>query len=415
MSRLLRFWLPALWLLACTPPAPHLILHTDTPQPGAVVVLDRAQLAEAGLAVPAGSRLLLKGPDGNLLPVQADDLDADGEWDALALQVDLPGGELVLEPVIDPYALKVDFPARTNVRLGYSPQQNRVYEDLREGDRHPGNTPQIQPPFYQMEGPAWENDVVAFRSYFDRRNGKDIFGKLVPDMVLDTVGTGGNYHALDPSWGMDVLKVGNSLGAGALALMVGDSLVRLGETQAHHFQLLAEGPVRSIFELTYAGWQVEGRPLALEERIEIRAGEPGFRSEVRLSGFSGTAELVSGIVNLHSDTVLAIAPQGAWAGIATHARQSENNDYLGMGLLVENLARTGAAPEAAPAAAEGVDPAVTQTYWASARVEPGQAAHFFFLAAWEATDPQWADQAAFEALVRQQAASLGQVVDWRVE
>ena len=53
-------------------------------------------------------------------------------------------------------------------------------------------------------------------------------------MVLDEVGTdtAKNYHQLS-DWGMDILKVGTSLGAGALALQLQtndgkDSLVRLG-------------------------------------------------------------------------------------------------------------------------------------------------------------------------------------------
>ncbi len=43
-------------------------------------------------------------------------------------------------------------------------------------------------PVYQMEGPAWENDIVAFRNYYDARNGIDIYGKRVNEMVLDSVG-----------------------------------------------------------------------------------------------------------------------------------------------------------------------------------------------------------------------------------
>ncbi len=53
-------------------------------------------------------------------------------------------------------------------------------------------------------------------------------------MVLDEVGTdtAKNYHAL-ADWGMDVLKVGKSLGAGAMGVLMRDAagkdtLVRLG-------------------------------------------------------------------------------------------------------------------------------------------------------------------------------------------
>src|ERR1035437_2056658 len=41
---------------------------------------------------------------------------------------------------------------------------------------------------YQMEGPAWESDKVAYRVYLDERNRVDIFGKATPKMILDIVG-----------------------------------------------------------------------------------------------------------------------------------------------------------------------------------------------------------------------------------
>ncbi|RMG55594.1 MAG: DUF4861 domain-containing protein [Bacteroidetes bacterium] len=415
MSRLSLFVLIAAMVAACTPSAPRLVVQSDIARPGAVLVYSRAELAAAGLAVSAPqASVYLQGPDGAFLPSQLDDLDGDGAWDELAFQVDLPVGELALSVVTEAPA-SVTFPVKTDIHLGVSAERNHIYEEVAQADRAPENTPQVKPPFYQMEGPAWENDVIAFRSYFDRRNGKDIFGKLVPDLVADTLGIRGNYHAMDPSWGMDVLKVGNSLGAGALALMVNDSLIRLGETRTHSFRKLVEGPVRSIMELMYAGWQVGDQTLAVQERIEIRAGEPGYHNTVTLSGFSGTAELVSGIVNLHSEEVYSIDPEGGWSGIATHAQQSENNDYLGMALLTPRLAATGMAPEEAPEAPEGMDPAVTQTYWASTRVAPGEVAQFYFLAAWEASDAKWADQTAFLNLAAAEAVWLGHRPSLRME
>ncbi len=47
---------------------------------------------------------------------------------------------------------------------------------------------------YQMEGPAWENDLVGFRNYLDQRNGMDIFGKIESRMVLDSVGVAGSIQ-----------------------------------------------------------------------------------------------------------------------------------------------------------------------------------------------------------------------------
>ena len=78
-----------------------------------------------------------------------------------------------------------------------------------------------------------ENDKVGFRLYLDGRNAKDIYGKRTSELVLKDIGLDesgtpvDNYHVLR-DWGRDILQVGNSLGAGGLALFENDSLHRLG-------------------------------------------------------------------------------------------------------------------------------------------------------------------------------------------
>ena len=110
---------------------------------------------------------------------------------------------------------------------------------------------------FQMEGVAWENDRVGFRNYMDERNGMDIFGKTTADMVLEEVGIAGapSYH--EPgAWGMDVLKVGTSLGAGAIAYMFEDSLYRVGDSGAGSYHVVFQGPLRSRFRLDYEKWKL---------------------------------------------------------------------------------------------------------------------------------------------------------------
>jgi hypothetical protein len=70
----------------------------------------------------------------------------------------------------------------------------------------------------------WENDKIGFRNYFDCRNVKDLFGKRMPEMIIDKIHTPelGDYHKL-ADWGMDVLHCGSSLGSGGIALLKDDS------------------------------------------------------------------------------------------------------------------------------------------------------------------------------------------------
>ncbi|NJM16646.1 MAG: DUF4861 domain-containing protein [Bacteroidales bacterium] len=177
--------------------------------------------------------LLVMSIDGDTIPSQLDDLNGDGEWDELFFLSDFDANEtksFLIETSDSSTAAR--YKTRTNVRFAFKDAPNR--DAFAEQRLASVETETIQKVF-QMEGPAWENDVVAFRNYYDARNGMDIFGKTTTAMALDGVGINGqNYHEMD-SWGMDILKVGNSLGAGAIALLINDSLYRVGSNATGRF------------------------------------------------------------------------------------------------------------------------------------------------------------------------------------
>ena len=200
--------------------------------------------------------------------------------------------------------------------------------------------------------------------------------KSVKEMVLDSVGLQtGNYHAL-ANWGMDILKVGNSLGAGALAVMYNDSLYRLENTERETFKIIIEGPVRSIFEMNYKDWNVGDLNLNLTERITIWAGRNGYQSEITINGTEEPIQLVTGMVNYQSDS-LYTKEIGNYSYWATHDKQSENNDILGMAIFTQskNLINTFIAPK------EG--DGITNTYYGSLSYTVDKPITFWFVCGWE--------------------------------
>jgi hypothetical protein len=212
--------------------------------------------------------------------------------------------------------------------------------EIKEEERPKDHIAQSVPFLYQFEGPGWENDKVAFRTYFDTRNGKDVFGKLIPQMVLDSVGLPGkSYHEIAP-WGMDVLKVGNSLGAGALAITDGDSLYRLAQTKSAHYKVIADGPVRAIFMLTYNGWSVKDQLINVEEQITLWGGKNYFTGKISVNGLTkSNYALVTGITTLHlidENYKTEFLKFDNYTAISINNVLSENLDFLALGLLVSN-------------------------------------------------------------------------------
>jgi hypothetical protein len=305
------------------------------------VVLKKELLPLALQGISFNQSIAVETDGGKIIPNQLDDLNADGKWDEMAFLYTFKPGEKVqfAFTVIDKSQVP-KFTQRAHVHLGVCRGRNDIFVEFKEEERPKDHIAQSVPFLYQYEGPGWENDILAFRTYFDSRNGKDVFGKLVPEMVLDSVGLPGNsYHEL-AKWGMDVLKVGNSLGAGALALTNGDSLYRLAQTNAAHYKVIADGPVRAIFLLNYTGWIVKDQNINIEEQITLWGGKNYFSGKILATGINkNNYALVTGITTLHlidENYKTEFMDLGNYTAIAVNNVLSENKDFLALGLLVKN-------------------------------------------------------------------------------
>ena len=260
-------------------------------------------------------------------------------------------------------------------------------------------------PYYKAEGPVWENDKVGFRIYFDQRNARDIFGKTKPQVVLDTVGNAGDkfYHHLDSAWGMDILKVGTSLGAGALAMQVKinkkDTIIRLGGNVGEtHYELVKNEMDHAIIRLRYKNWKVLERSYELVEEITIRKGNYYYESSVMISGLKGDEKLVTGIVNLKSKSSTTFSA-GSHSILYTHDRQTENNDMLGMAIIIPKTFKP--VYSKAPKAGNGI----TNTYLMAIKPKTGKPVTFRFYACWELTDKSFSDKTYYETFLKKEAVS----------
>jgi hypothetical protein len=349
---------------------------------------------------------VLETIDGEPVPSQVDDLNKDGEWDEFFFLVDLePNVNLELVVTFAEPGAVPDYAERANVRFGSA---NPPYEELDEVVRLKSTETELSSAEFQMEGPAWENDVVAFRNYFDARNGIDIYGKRTSEMVMDSVGLFESYHELQ-DWGMDVLKVGNSLGAGAIALKVNDEIHRIGLPEEGTYRRLTDGPLRASFELTFKGMKVENNSYDILHHISIWGGTHFYKSTVNVSGLTGDESLVTGIVNMEIDTFSVINHNDQYVSLVTHGNQAFDGEILGMGILMhkEPFNQVTTAPESG----EGI----IQTYMASLNITEDKPVTFYFFAGWELQDPSFKDEDAFISVIDKYAQRLANPVDVNLE
>lgn len=126
---------------------------------------------------------------------------------------------------------------------------------------------------------AWENDRIAFRTYGKglatwegeplSSSTVDIWSKRTPRMVINDWYMTDDYHR-DHGEGADLYSSGLTRGCGANGLWAAD---RLWVSRAFaDSRVLANGPIRLVFELEYEPFEVNGISVAEVKRVTLDAG-----------------------------------------------------------------------------------------------------------------------------------------------
>lgn len=180
----------------------------------------------------------------------------------------------------------------------------------------------------RVDDVAWENDLVAYRTYGpalqatgERAFGYDVWTKNTTEPVMEAryadelnadtkvkiaelrqtdpeaaqeLYQSVSYH-VDHGNGLDCYKVGPTLGGGAAALMVGDTIVYPScyATQ----EILDNGPLRFTVKLAYNPLTVKGDSNVVETRlISLDAGSHLNKTVLSYSNLPAVTSLAAGIV-----------------------------------------------------------------------------------------------------------------------
>lgn len=390
----------------------------DVERPDEVMVITRDALIEKA-GYTEGFFPVFRSEGNTLIPSQTDDMDGDGQWDEVALLLNFPPNGQVDVKVewVESSSYPPVFEKRTNLRLGIVGEDGH-FEEVDSYQALPCSDDFRV--IAQGEGVNWENDRIGFRNYFDCRNVKDLFGKRLPEMIIDRIHTPelGDYHTL-ADWGMDVLHCGSSLGAGGIALLKEDSLFRLGFTEVYEYCKISEGPVRSVFELRYDGWEVDGDVLAAVERISIYPGKYWFESDVTVQGAPAGSQIVTGIVTSHLKKEPFSYSTAGFTCVGTHDVQSLNSDELGMAVLVPadetgKIGQTSAINffelgyEGVPE--KGFTRVISETCYIGQKFTADKPAKHYFFSAWGLDREQWKTEEGFRKYIDEESQKLTEPV-----
>ncbi len=193
----------------------------------------------------------------------------------------------------------------------------------------------------RYEGPGIESDKVAYRIYLDWRNGFDIFGKLSDKPVLQSIGLDGydSYHEMQP-WGMDILKVGQSLGAGGFGEWQDDKLNLIHEVDRWTANINDNGALHSALSIHYQGWKSSVGKQDLTARVQMVAGSRLAKTTLNID--KPVEAMAAGVVK-HDGTEFIQGNTNitgkAYTYIASWGKQSLDGNALGMAVFFkkENL------------------------------------------------------------------------------
>ena len=216
-------------------------------------------------------------------------------------------------------AVRAGGTARFTVRKGIPPYK---FEKLCQGGLHPERKDDF----------AWENDRGCYRVYGpalertgERSYGIDVWTKNTPEPVVndryyiedvvtipridsiyrnnwakrDSIYRTISYH-YDHGQGLDPYRVGASLGCGAPALMVGDSIVM--PYCFEHYEVLDEGPLRFSVRLEQSPRMVcgvrvcENRVITLDKGSNFCKMDVWYEGYSRLSKATDNLTICSGVV-----------------------------------------------------------------------------------------------------------------------
>ena len=402
MTTMYRIGMSALFLLAvmltgCKSGQPEIVITNAEPlmRVDEPVIMSRADLESRLGKLPAGTLPVLVSASGDTLAVQHDDRDGDGLWDEMLVLVTQDPEQTASYSLA--FVAPVELPVpetRTSVR--FARIQDGEYIPLITAKRLTAEEG-LAGGVFQMEGPAWENEKVAFRNYFDVRNGMDIFGKTTRDMVLHRVGINEDYH-YKQDWGQDILRVGASLGSGSLALELDGKLYRVGPGAEAYYELVNQGPLRSTIRFTFSNWMIEGEEYELVHDIDILAGTWYYTSRVTLTKNPGNATLIAGIttIDLPEKSAQVHIDQSV-VTIATHGPQAYDYEMLGMAIMLKEDAYAGYFHTEAQSD-------IPLTFAIRMQVAENEPVVFRYYACWDYSEPRFTDPGYFMEFLMYESA-----------
>ena len=241
--------------------------------------------------------------NGTEIPSQLDDLNGDGQYDELCFLTDIaPKGRQTFTVELLPTGTPRSYEQKvyadmmlTNKKIKSTNKQDLYISSLTVDN---GTNP------YWMlhhHGPAFENEMVAYRIYFDHRQTVDTYGKYHKGLELKQTQFYPDDEQKAKGFGDDVLWVGNTFGLGALRGWDGTEPQMLQDVDHRTLRILSRGPLRTVVEVIDDGWNTMNpgkEKITLSTLYILYTGRRDVQVDIRFNKPATGYEFATGIINV---------------------------------------------------------------------------------------------------------------------
>lgn len=331
--KFISLWLISLLLfLGCNQEKPAYILSLNNDlqvaRKGETVALQKSDLGN--ITCEKFSRFSIQdAATGEYLLSQVVDEDMDGELDYLLFQPAMEAGETRTYNLVTDVDSSLLPTSKISTYSRFVPERTDDY--------------------------AWENNLVAFRTYGPTAeqmvvdgtpggtlsSGIDCWLKRVEYPIInkwykETLEGEGSYHE-DTGEGLDDFHVGPSRGCGSTGVWSEGEQKLYTSRNFTGWKTIAEGPVRTQFELSYAPWPTPAGMMEETKIISLDLGSNLARIEVLVSAEKPVETLSAGITQHEKDGTNHADQDNGWFSYW----QPHGDSELGMGIVVPSAYLTG--------------------------------------------------------------------------
>ena len=235
---------------------------------------------------------------------QLDDLDGDGTYDELCFITSLKKKEEKTFIVsLSKEGAPKEYPAKVYAEMLIS---NKKVKSSNKHDLYISSltVDNGTNPYWMLHhhGPAFENEMVAYRIYFDHRQTVDIYGKYKQGLELKHTQFYPDKEQKAQGYGDDVLWVGQTFGLGTLRGWDGNAPQMLTDVEHRTLKLVARGPLRTIVEVIDDGWKAPcpttKERISMNTRYTLYAGKRDCEVSISFNKPVPSHNFSTGIINV---------------------------------------------------------------------------------------------------------------------